>query len=91
MTLAAVMTLAAAAALVLLAGTMRNLTRESREERIRNDFAYDATDLSVIELGRRLTGEKPGCKPNKPSDFISRSQLELAICLLFDAGLSNHA
>ena len=64
-----------------MGGTMRKHTGKSRGEHIRNDFDYDATDLNVIELGCRLTEEKRGCKPNKPPDFISRSQLALAICL----------
>jgi len=66
MTFAAIMFLAAAAALVLMARTMRKPTGESREERIRNDFDFDETDPKIIELGRRLTREKPACKPNGP-------------------------
>jgi hypothetical protein len=66
---------------IQMGSTMRKHTGKSRGEQIRNDFDYDATDLNVIELGCRLTEEKRGCKPNKPPDFISRSQLALAICL----------
>ncbi len=66
MTFAAITFLAAAAALVLMARTMRKPTGESREERIRNDFDFDETDPKIIELGRRLTREKPACKPNGP-------------------------
>ena len=66
MTFAAIMFLAAAAALLLMARTMRKPTGESREERIRNDFDFDETDPKIIELGRRLTREKPACKPNGP-------------------------
>ena len=66
MTFAAITFLAAAAALVLIARTMRKPTGESREERIRNDFDFDETDPKIIELGRRLTREKPACKPNGP-------------------------
>ena len=65
--------------------TMGKHTGKSRGEHIRNDFDYDATDLNVTERGRRLTEEKRACKPSKPPDFISRSQLALAICLLHDA------
>ena len=66
MTFAAIMFLAAAAALLLMARTMRKPTGESREERIRNDFDFHETDPKIIELGRRLTREKPACKPNGP-------------------------
>ena len=66
MTFAAITFLAAAAARVLMARTMRKPTRESREERIRNDFDFAETDPKITELGRRLIEEKPACKPNRP-------------------------
>src|SRR5207249_9579537 len=41
-------------------------TGESREERIRHDFDFHETDPKITAIGRRLTREKPACKPNGP-------------------------
>ena len=66
MTFAAITFLAAAAARVLMSRRMRKPTRESPEERIRNDFDFAETDPKITKLDRRLIEKKTACKPNRP-------------------------